>query len=216
MILWVAKVCSSVLGKKNVYVATENEKIFKLAIENGYKAVMTSKNCLTGTDRLAEVAKKIRADIYVNVQGDEPLVNSKDIKRIIKEKQKFPNEVINGYTKITKKEDPKNINIPKVIFTKNNRLIYISRQIIPGFKNKKHKPMVYYKQVCIYAFSRSELLTFKDYKGKSIIEKSEDIEILRFLEWNKTIRVVKTSVGSLAVDSPEDIKPVEIELKKNL
>ena len=57
--------------------ATENEKIFKLVIENGYKAVMTSKNCLTGTDRLAEVAKKIRADIYVNVQGDEPLVNSK-------------------------------------------------------------------------------------------------------------------------------------------
>ena len=189
MILWVAQVCSSVLGNKNVYVATENKKIFKLVTENGYRAIMTSKNCLTGTDRLAEVAKKIKADIYINVQGDEPLVNPKDIKRIIKEKEKYPNEIINGYTKISKKEDPNNINIPKVIFTKNRRLIYISRQIIPGFKNKKYKPMAYYKQVCIYAFSRSELHMFKGHKYKSTIEKSEDIEILRFLECLSLIHI---------------------------
>ena len=83
MIQWVAELSSRVVGKEKVYVATEDVKIQDAVLKMGYKVFMTSKNCLTGTDRLAEVAKKIKADIYVNVQGDEPLVNPKDIKRVI-------------------------------------------------------------------------------------------------------------------------------------
>ena len=137
MILWVAELSTKAVGKKNVFVATDDSRIFNIVTQSGYKAVMTSKNCLTGTDRLAEVAKKIVADIYVNVQGDEPLVNPKDIKKIINLKKKYPNEVINAYTKIEKDENPKSINKPKVIFTEDKRLIYISRKTLPGFKEKK-------------------------------------------------------------------------------
>ena len=214
MILWVAELSTKAVGKKNVFVATDDSRIFNIVTQSGYKAVMTSKNCLTGTDRLAEVAKKIVADIYVNVQGDEPLVNPKDIKKVINLKKKYPNEVINAYTKIEKDEDPNSLNKPKVIFTKDKRLIYISRKTLPGYKEKKNETKTYYKQVCIYAFNRKELLTYGNHKKKSLCEKSEDIEILRFMEWGKSIRLVKTDTHSLAVDEPKDVKKVEKALKK--
>jgi len=214
MIQWVIELSAKTVGQENVFVATEDTKIFNTITEAGYKAIMTSKYCLTGTDRLAEVAQKIEADIYINVQGDEPLVKPEDIQKIIDAKKKHPNEVINGYTIIGKYEDPNSNNIPKVIFTKDKRLIYISRNVLPGFKEKKNEPQIYYKQVCIYAFNRQELLTFGNYGSKSILEQSEDIEILRFFEWGKSIRVVKTSDGSLAVDEPKDVEKVEAALKK--
>ena len=214
MIQWVIELSVRAVGQENVFVATEDTEIFNTIAKAGYKAIMTSKDCLTGTDRLAEVAQKIEADIYVNVQGDEPLVKPLDIQKIIDAKKKYPNEVINGYTIIGKYENPNDNNIPKVIFTKDKRLIYISRNALPGFKEKKNEPQIYYKQVCIYAFNRQELLTFGNYGSKSILEQSEDIEILRFFEWGKSIRLVKTSDGSLAVDEPEDIEKVEAALKK--
>lgn len=216
MIQWVAELSAKVVGQENVYIATENDEILKTVTKLGFNAILTSENCPTGTDRLAEIARKIESDIYINVQGDEPLVNPLDIQKIIDAKKKYPSEVINGYSIIEKNEDPKSINIPKVIFTEDKRLIYISRLAIPGFKDEKNKSKVYYKQVCIYAFNRKELLTYGDYGRKSVLEKSEDIEILRFLEWGKTIRFVKTSPGTLAVDEPGDIKKVESALKKTL
>lgn len=215
MILWVADLCSTAIGKENVFIATDDNEISNTITNEGYQAIMTSKDCLTGTDRLAEAAKKIKADIYVNVQGDEPLVNPKDIQNIIEEKKKYYNEVINGYTIIGKDEDPDSVSKPKVIFTEDKRLIYISRKTLPGFKEKLNAPKVYYKQVCIYAFNREELIEFGNYGRKSILEKSEDIEILRFLEWGKSIRFVETSPGSLAVDEPKDVKKVEAFLRKS-
>ena len=209
MIEWVMDLSAKAVGKKNVFVATDNKKIFNFTKQKSYKAIMTSKKCLTGTDRLAEVAQKIKADIYVNVQGDEPLVNPKDIKKVINMKKKYPNEVINGYTKIDKNENPNSVNKPKVVFTEKEKLIYISRKALPGFKEKRKKVKFFYKQVCIYAFNRKELLKFGNYNRKSLCEESEDIEILRFLEWGKQIRLVKTGPGSLAVDQPEDVKKVE-------
>lgn len=214
MIQWVAELSARAVGKKNVYIATENNKIFSTVVKFGFKAIMTSKNCLTGTDRLAEVAKKIKADIYVNVQGDEPLVDPKDIQKIINTKKKYYDEVINAYTIIKKDEKPSSINIPKVIFTENKRLIYISRKAIPGFKEKKNITNIYYKQVCIYAYNRKELIKYGKYGRKSRIEQTEDIEILRFFEWRKSIRLIKTSSGTFAVDDPKDVKKVEKALRK--
>jgi 3-deoxy-manno-octulosonate cytidylyltransferase (CMP-KDO synthetase) len=175
---------------------------------------MTSNQCLTGTDRLAEAANKIPADIYINVQGDEPLVNPKDIVNIIKAKETHYNEIINGFCPIARDEDPNNVNIPKVIFTEDNSLVYMSRQAIPGFKDNNQAPSQYYKQVCIYAFTADELKSYADYGRKSTLEASEDIEIIRFLEWGKKIRMVETNPGSLAVDVREDVAKVEQGLRE--
>ena len=170
MILWVSELSAKAVGKENVYIATDDERISKIVTAAGFNAIMTSDHCFTGTDRLAEAANKISADIYINVQGDEPLVNPKDI-------------------------------------------INMSRQAIPGFKDKAQTPSQYYKQVCIYAFTADELKSYADYGRKSTLEESEDIEIIRFLEWGKKIRMVETNPGSLAVDVQEDIAKVEQGLR---
>jgi 3-deoxy-manno-octulosonate cytidylyltransferase (CMP-KDO synthetase) len=214
MIQWVAELSAKAVGIKNVYVATDDTFIESSVQKMGYQTVMTSDNCLTGTDRLAEVAQKIEADIYINVQGDEPLVDPEDILKIIDAKKANPNDVINGYAVIGENEEPESINIPKVIFTEDKRMVYMSRNALPGFKDGINKPEEYYKQVCIYAFNRQELLDYGVFGRKSKLEHSEDIEIIRFMEWGQTIRMVETRPGSLAVDIPDDVAKVEVALKE--
>lgn len=213
LVLWVAELSAKAVGVENVYIATEDQRISDLVINAGYQSVMTSEKALTGTDRLAEVAEKIDADIYVNVQGDEPMVNPLDIIRAIESKKTYPNDVINGYCQLGEDEDPNNVNIPKVIFTEDERLIYMSRQALPGYKSSENAPKEYYKQVCIYAFNREELLKYGEYGRKSVLEQSEDIEIIRFLEWGQSVKMIKTNPGSLAVDVPEDVSKVETAMK---
>ncbi len=214
MILWVAELSAKAIGQENVYVATEDSRIFDLVESAGFNAVMTSDQALTGTDRLGEVAEKIDADIYINVQGDEPVLNPDDILKIRDKKIENMDSVINGYCWISNTEDPESVNIPKVITNEADKLVYMSRRALPGFKEAKNAPTRYKKQVCIYAFTKEELLAFKNFGGKSKLEHSEDIEILRFLELDKSILMVETHGGSLAVDIPEDVPPVEEALKQ--
>lgn len=215
MILWVAELSARAVGADNVYVATEDERIATAVEDAGFRAVMTTDDVLTGTDRLAQASEKIEADIYLNVQGDEPLVDPEDILKVRDAKLVHMDDVINGFSWISEQEDPHSLNIPKVITNECNELVYMSRVALPGFKDAKHEPKRYKKQVCIYAFTHNELATFHAFGRKSALEQCEDIEILRFLELGKTIRMVETQPGSLAVDIPEDVVDVEVALKMN-
>ncbi len=214
MVLWVAELSAKAVGLENVYVATEDSRIADVVITAGFNAVMTTDTCLTGTDRLAEAALQISADIYINVQGDEPIINPEDIQHAIRVKQQDMSAIVNGFCWISEQENPESVNIPKVITTENNTLIYMSRKALPGFKDPKCAPIRYKKQVCIYAFTADELAAFQAFGRKSELEFSEDIEILRFLELGKTIRMYETQPGSLAVDVPEDVAAVEAALKR--
>src|SRR5690606_31300672 len=129
-----------------------------------------SEHHLTGTDRLWEAAQHIEADCYVNLQGDEPLVEPDDIVLIAQTKQQYPNEVINGMKPLTALEDPDDVNIPKVITTESNRLVYMSRRALPGYKSLSDQPTQYYKQVCIYAFNKKELQKFGEFGRKGRLE----------------------------------------------
>ena len=211
MVLRVADICVKVCGLKNLYIATDNKKIFDVVVKNKYQAIITSKSCLTGTDRVAEASKKINSKIFINVQGDEPTISPTDIKKIIKAKLKNPNHVICGYDKIHKSENPLNKNIPKVVMNSKNELIYISRLPIPGSKKKLKNN--FYKQVCIYAFNKKQLNNFSKQKRKSPTEKIEDIEILRFFELGVKIKMVKLNSNSVAVDEKSDVKKAEKILK---
>lgn len=214
MILWVAELSARSVGAENVYVATEDERIAKVVETAGFKAVMTTDDALTGTDRLAQAAEHIDADIYINVQGDEPLVDPVDILKIRDAKLAYMDAIVNGFSWIGESEDPQNINIPKVVTNERDELVYMSRVALPGFKDAKCAPLRYKKQVCIYAFTREELALFRSFGRKSQLEQSEDIEILRFLEFGKIIRMVETKPGSLAIDEPEDVAKVEAALYK--
>ena len=117
---------------------------------------------------------------------------------------------------ISENEDAASVNIPKVIANEQDELVYMSRAVIPGHKDIKNAPPQYKKQVCIYAFTKDELFAFRAFGRKSVLEHSEDIEILRFLELGKTVKMVETKPGSLAVDVPDDVARVESALAELL
>lgn len=214
MVIRVADIVSVALGKENTYIATDDERIQKVANEYGYKVVITSSDCLTGTDRLWDFSKQIDADIYINIQGDEPMLDPNDIIRIVNAKKNNMNFVVNGMSYLIKGEDPTNVNIPKVLVNKKDELIYMSRLPIPGNKYNSLEQYAYKKQVCIYAFTKDELELFGSSKMKSECEANEDIEILRFFDLGVKVKMVETYGFSLAVDIPEDVEKVEAELMK--
>ena len=214
MILIVAEISAKAVGKNNVFIATEDEEIYNLAESAGFSALMTSKNALTGTDRVAEASKNLNYDIYINVQGDEPLIDHNDIKKCIELKFKNQDYVINGFTSISKNEDPNSKHIPKVVTNEKNILVYMSRKLIPGFKSIKKKPKYFKKQVCIYGFNKFDLKKYFNYGRKSLLESNEDIEILRFLELDTKILMYECKDNSSAVDVPEDVPKVENLLRE--
>jgi len=214
MILWVAELSAKAIGAKNVFVATENEEIQKVVQKAGFQAIITSENALTGTDRIAEASEQLNYEIILNVQGDEPLLNPSDILKCLELKQKNFDCIINGFHKISEKENPADITIPKVIFNERQEMIYMSRSPLPAFKEQKNAPQNYYKQVCVYGFSKKDLELYRNFGKKSILEQSEDIEILRFLELDKKILMFETISDTIAVDIPEDVLQAETELKK--
>lgn len=203
--------CKKVVDANKIVVATDSLKIKKICDNYNIRSIITSGKCLTGTDRVAEVAKKINCNFYINVQGDEPFFNPKDLKKLIKEAIKNPKEIINGYTEIKDKKLFFNSSIPKLIFDKNNYLLYMSRGPIPS--NKKYNFEKAWRQICAYSFPKKMLEAFSKIKKKTPIESIEDIEILRFLELGHKVKMIKMSNKSLSVDTQNDLDKAEIYLK---
>ena len=203
--------CAKVVSKDKIVVATDNLKIKNVCNEYNIKSIITSKKCLTGTDRVAEVAKKIKCSFYINVQGDEPFFNPNDLKMLIKEAERKPKEVINGYTEIKDRKLFFSSSIPKVVFDKKDYLLYMSRGPIPSNKTLEFKKA--WRQVCAYSFPRKALFDFTKTKNKTPVESIEDIEILRFLEMGYKVKMIKMSNKSLAVDNNEDLEKAKIYLK---
>ncbi|MFH7588143.1 cytidylyltransferase domain-containing protein, partial [Oceanimonas smirnovii] len=170
MILWVAELSARAVGTENVYVATEDRRIAEVVEAAGFQAVMTTDDALTGTDRLAQAAEQVEADIYINVQGDEPLADPADILKVRDAKLANMDVIINGVSWVGENEDPHSVNIPKVITNERDELVYMSRVALPGFKDAKCAPKRYKKQVCIYAFTREELTAFREFGRKSELE----------------------------------------------
>ena len=209
MIIHVAEKLAAAIGKENTYIATEDNRIVDCVKQHGYNAILTADTHLTGTDRVWEVSQKIEADIYLNVQGDEPMLNPADIIKVADARKQYPQYITNGMTRLGVNEDVYSVNIPKVLTDLDNNLIYMSRLAIPGIKSPGNASPDYWKQVCIYAFTAQELDAFGRYGKKTPAESFEDIEILRFVEMGYKIKMVETSQNSLAVDVPDDVAKVE-------
>ena len=198
--------CIQAAPKENIIIATDDKRIEKHCKEKRLNYIKTSSNCLTGTDRVAEVAKKINADFFFNVQGDEPLIDPLDIDLIIKNYKDFPGKCYCGMSKITNEDDFYNPNIPKVVISSSNKLLYISRAAIPT--TKKLSMIEANKQVCIYAFTKDSLKEYGLESKKELNESFEDIEILRLIERGYEVEMVEVSDSSIAVDTPDDLKRV--------
>jgi len=190
----------------DIVVATDSEEIGKVCTDHGIKYVMTSEEHSTGTDRIAEAMQSMDCDYIVNVQGDEPIIPKDNVQNIIDAIKATDFEVINAYTE-AKEEEVNSPNIIKTVVNNYDRLVYMSRNPIPF--SKDGGDIVRYKQVCVYGFSRYALDWFSK-NNECLFEKSESIEILRFMESPSLIPyMVKVSPGTIAVDVPDDVKKVE-------
>jgi 3-deoxy-manno-octulosonate cytidylyltransferase (CMP-KDO synthetase) len=206
MIIRTFNQCNKVVPRSKILVATDDKRIKEICKNNNIITMMTSNKCLTGTDRIAEVAKKIKKDFYINVQGDEPICNPEYIKKIIKHAKRFPNQIINGYTDIKEKKQFYSPNTPKVVFDNKENLLYMSRSPIPH--NKKQKFAKAWRQVCIYSFPYKSLKIYTSVKKKTTLESIEDLESNRFLELGYQVKMLKMSNKSVAVDTKEDLEKV--------
>jgi 3-deoxy-manno-octulosonate cytidylyltransferase (CMP-KDO synthetase) len=213
MIIRTYNQCKKVVPESKILVATDDKRIKKVCDNEKINVIMTSKKCLTGTDRIAEVAKKFKADFYLNVQGDEPICNPADIKKLFNTAKKFPKTIINGYTEIKDKKLFNSGHIPKVVFRLDGRLLYQSRAPIPTTKDKKF--IKSWRQVCIYSLPYKSLIAFKSVHNKTPLEKLEDCELLRFLELGHEVKMIKMSDKSISVDTKENLNEV-IKKVKNL
>ncbi len=212
MIWWVYNQCIKVKELTEVYVATDDKRIYDTCKENNINVIMTSDAHKTGTDRLGEVAEKIKADLYVNIQGDEPLIEPETIAKAITpfiDGNSNNIQVSNLMTKIKDPVDSVNFTVPKVITNRENIGIYLTRATAPYPKGSIDYS--YYKQVCVYAFTPEALKFYCDYGkkyGKAKIEAVEDIEILRFIENGYKVQYIEVDSDTVAVDTQNDLAKV--------
>ncbi len=206
MIERVWRIAVGAVSEAHVYVATDDTRISAECDRIGAQAIMTSPECLTGTDRLAEAAQSLDYAFYVNVQGDEPLIHAEDILAVADAFRESGESVVNAMVRLDTEEEWRSPNVPKVVATPSGRLQYMSRSPIPATKQGAFVKA--WKQVCIYAFSGEHLAAFAARSSKTPLEEIEDIEILRFLEMDVPVQMVEFATSSLAVDVPEDVGKV--------
>ncbi len=202
--------CAKAKSPNEIFIATDDIRIKNFCKIQNYNYIMTSKKCLTGTDRIAEAAKTIKAKNFINVQGDEPLILPSDIKKMILASSKY-NYVLNAMCEVKNEKEYRSSHVPKLTVDNDNFLMYMSRSPIPGNKDNKFEYCL--KQVCIYSFPRNLLLKFSKVKKKSFFEFMEDIEILRFLEKGIKVKMIKVSNSSIGVDTMKDVHKVRKLIK---
>ncbi len=195
-----------------VIIACDEDKVIEVAESFGAKAVMTSKDHSSGSDRIAEVVKDLDFDVIVNIQGDEPLLHSSVIDDLAEALLSDTSCSMATVIKvINKKEEIDNPNVVKVVVDDQMNALYFSRSVIPF--NRDNEDIEYYKHLGIYAYRKDFLFTYKDL-SKSKLEKAEKLEQLRVLESGYKIKTVFTDVETIGVDTAEDVARVEEILKQ--
>lgn len=196
----------------DVYVATDDERIYNHVIENKAQAVYTDSNHQSGTDRCNEAYIKISVqqkknwDVVVNLQGDEPFINPEQIKQVI---NIFNNKSVEIGTQARKFSENSEINDPnkvKVLFDKNNKALYFSRSVIP-YKRDENISVDYFQHVGLYAFTPQALKNITQLPMCEI-ENIEKLEQLRWLYNGYSIHVCETEFNNLSVDTPDDLQKI--------
>ena len=211
MIWWVYQQAKKVGLLDRVVVATEDDRIKAVCESMNMDVIMTSEKHPTGTDRVAEVAQKLEGDLYINIQGDEPLVEPEAIRTIVDYCLKDEGtDVVNTMSAIDDEKVLHSDSVVKVAFNDRNEVIYLSRSIVPF--NKGGSAVDYYRHMGMYGIRREALQFFaKTPRGR--IERAEDIEMFRFIENGIRIKILPIKTSAIAVDRPEDIPLVEAAMK---
>ena len=202
-------------GIDEVIVATDDNRIFSTVSEFGGKVVLTDPNHETGTDRIVEALSGRSCDWVINIQGDEPLMSSSDLERLIKKAQN--SKGTNVATLVQKIFDEVQLNDPnivKVTLNKKNHALYFSRSLIPFHGYSENKEIKSWRHLGVYIFKRDFLINFYNWP-QTELEKTEKLEQLRILENGENLLCVEAEKECVSVDVPMDIELVEKILKKH-
>lgn len=193
-----------------VFIATDSEEVMAACREHGWDARMTSTAHRSGTERVHEVSDREAADVYINVQGDEPLTRPEHISALLRVMENPAAQVGTLKTPAAAIDIP-NPNAVKVVTDQSGRALYFSRATIPFDRDGAHPP--YFKHLGLYAYRKMALDRFVKLP-ESALEKSERLEQLRFLENGIPIFVGETPHDSVGVDTEEDLQRVVEILKR--
>jgi len=186
-----------------VAVVTDSEIIFEEIINAGGKAIMSKQTHESGSDRIAEAILDMEADVVINVQGDEPFIDTLSLKKLIEVFNDKQVSVASVMKKFTKEANVADVNYVKVVVDKNNNAMYFSRSPIP-FHRDKSLEAIYFEHIGVYAFRKETLLQFTKWE-MTPLEALEKIECLRYLENGVSIKMVLTEHTGVKIDVPEDL-----------
>jgi 3-deoxy-manno-octulosonate cytidylyltransferase (CMP-KDO synthetase) len=222
MLAWVYEAAAACPQLDRVVIATDAEEVANLCLQNNWPAQLTSADLPSGTDRVHAVAQQIPADIYVNIQGDEPLLKPEHLAALLRP---FTHKQVEVSTLkvLCTPENIANPNAVKVVTAADGRALYFSRATIPYDRDAQSRnaqagnnttPPQYWKHIGLYAYRKSSLLRFPTLPP-SALEQTERLEQLRFLENGIDIHVEPTDFDTIGVDTEEDLQRVESLLLNN-
>ena len=191
----------------DVFVVTDSDLIFDEIVSNGGKAIRSIKEHESGSDRIAEAVENLEVDIVVNVQGDEPFINTLALEKLIavyKNDTDKKVDLASLMCEIKEEDEINNPNNVKVVVDQNGFALYFSRSVIP-YPREKNVGVRYMQHIGIYAFRKQALLDFYNLPMMSL-EASEKLEQLRYLEFGKRIKMIETTAKSIGIDTPEDLE----------
>ena len=213
MVAWVYGQVKKVRGLDDVYVEKEDNRIKKVCKEKKIKVILTKNTHPTSTERVQEVSETVKADLYLVINGDEPLINPKMIEKIIPESLPDSNKVYvaNLMTKIKNPVEAVDFTNIKVVFDKLSYAMFFSRSPIPYPKGSMDYD--YYKHVGVLIYNKKALDFFASTK-KGPYEIVEDVNEIRFLENGEKIKMVEVESESLSVDTPKDLEHIRAIVKE--
>ena len=181
-----------------VYVVTDDDRIENYCVVHDMKVIRVDKECITGTDRCVYASRNISGDIFVNIQGDEPIIEPDSIDAVVEELQSNTRvEVSNAYCKIKDPSKLDDVNVVKAVINSHGFAMYFSR--LPISDNQ---------QLGLYAFRKNMLSLFLK-MNRGVCEQKENVEMLRILEHDYKLAMVEVDEESVSVDTPQDVITVE-------
>jgi 3-deoxy-manno-octulosonate cytidylyltransferase (CMP-KDO synthetase) len=219
MVQWVYERASSAKQLSQVLVATDHEDIRQCVEDFGGKAVMTSIDLGSGTDRVAEAVSNIAADVVINLQGDEPFISAKLLDEMVGLFHNPEIDIATPIHRINNVEDLYNPNLVRVTRDINNFALYFTRSIIPYYRDNPDKQSwlekaCYFKHIGLYAYRKKTLLELTKLPISSL-EMAERLEQLRMLENGYSVYTLETDYESMCVDTPDDLKSINRLLQTN-
>lgn len=206
MLAWVYRAARACPLLDQVLIATDSDEVLAFAQQHGMAAVFTPADCSSGTDRVHAVAQSIAADIYVNIQGDEPMLRPEHIEALLKPFDRYEVHITTLATPCAP-DQIQNPNAVKVVTAADGRALYFSRAAIP-YARDGQEGIGYLKHLGLYAYRREALQRFPTLPA-SALEAAEKLEQLRFLGNGIDIYVARTPYDTIGVDTEEDLRRVE-------